>query len=89
MDCLFNFIYTLPPKSSTIVAVLLGFVLIDDLPADKQNVLGNFLVLVGQVIATNAANQDYADGLKNDDETEQIKKDIEDLKKQLSKGKDK
>ncbi|MDD2202870.1 MAG: hypothetical protein PHD78_00535 [Bacilli bacterium] len=83
MDYLFNFIYTLPPKSATIIAVLLGFILIDDLPAEKQNVLGNFLVLVGQVVATNAAQQDYSDGLKPDKEKEQMKNDIERLKKQI------
>lgn len=85
VDYLFNFIYTLPPKSATIVAVLLGFILIDDLPADKQNVLGNFLVLVGQVVATNATQQDYADGLKPDEEKEQMKRDIENLKREIEK----
>jgi hypothetical protein len=85
MEYLFSFIYTLPPKSVTIIAVLLGFILIDDLPADKQNVLGNFLVLVGQVVSTNATQQDYFDGLKPDEEKEQMKKDIENLKKEIEK----
>lgn len=85
MDYLTSFIYGLPPKTSTLVAVLLGFVLIDDLPADKQNVLGNFIQLIGQVISTNATNQDYVDNLEPDEEKEQIKKDIETLKKQISK----
>jgi hypothetical protein len=85
MDNIANFIYNLPPKNLTLLGVLLGFALIDDLSADKQNVLGNFLVLVGQVISTNAAAQDYADGLVPDKEKEQMKNDIDNLKKQMAK----
>ncbi|MFA5407777.1 MAG: hypothetical protein WC343_03295 [Bacilli bacterium] len=85
MEYIANFIYTLPPKTFTLVSVLLGFILIDDLPADKQNVLGNFIALVGQVISTNATQQDYIDSFSRDEEKEQMKKDIEDLRKQLAK----
>jgi len=85
MDNIANFIYTLPPKTFTLVATLLGFILIDDLPADKQNVLGNFIILVGQVLATNATQQDYIEGLSPDQEHEQMKRDIEKLQEQISK----
>lgn len=85
MENLTGFIYSLPPKTFTLVSVLLGFVLIDDLPADKQNSLGNFIILVGQVIATNATQQSYVDNQKPDEEKEQMKNDIETLKGQIAK----
>lgn len=85
MEYLFNFIYQLPAKSFTLVAVLLGFILIDDLPADKQNVLGSFLSLIGDVISTNATQQNYIDEKENDCETKKIIKEIEQLKEQIKK----
>ena len=83
MEDLFDMIFRLPPKALTMVSVLIGFVLIDDLPAEKQNVLGSFLSLIGDVISTNATNQDYAEGISRDRDDEQLKQDIEELKKQV------
>lgn len=53
MDDLFN----LNPKVSTAVCVLIAYLLIDDLTANEQNVLGNWLMLISQLIITNAAAQ--------------------------------
>lgn len=53
MDDLFN----LNPKVSTAVCVLIAYLLIDDLNANEQNVLGNWLMLISQLIITHAAAQ--------------------------------
>lgn len=47
--------FDLPPRTLTLIALLLGFVMIDDLTADEQNALGNFLQLIGQTLETNSA----------------------------------
>ncbi len=45
------------PKTFTIAAVIIGFALIDDLTANEQNSVGNWLMLVGQILETNAGQQ--------------------------------
>ncbi len=42
-----------PPKIFTLSAVTIGYLLLDDTTAEEQNALGNWLMLVAQVICTN------------------------------------
>ena len=42
------------PKVFSFSAVVVGYLLIDDLTANEQNALGNWLMLVAQVLCTNA-----------------------------------
>ena len=44
----------IPPKLFSISAVAIGYLLIDDTTANEQNALGNCLMLVAQVLSTNA-----------------------------------
>lgn len=44
----------IPPKAFTISAIVIGYLLIDDTTANEQNALGNWLMLVAQVLCTNA-----------------------------------
>ena len=44
----------IPPKLFSLSAVLVGYILIDDTTANEQNALGNWLMLVAQVLSTNA-----------------------------------
>lgn len=43
-----------PPKIFSFSAVVVGYLLIDDLTANEQNALGNWLMLTAQVLCTNA-----------------------------------
>lgn len=43
-----------PPKLFTLSAIVVGYLLIDDTTANEQNALGNWLMLVAQVLCTNA-----------------------------------
>lgn len=43
-----------PPKVFTGSAVVIGYLLMDDTTANEQNALGNWLMLVAQVLCTNA-----------------------------------
>lgn len=49
-----NFIPDIPPKLFTLSAIAIGYLLIDDTTANEQNALGNWLMLVAQVLCTNA-----------------------------------
>ncbi len=42
------------PKLFSFSAVIVGYLLIDDMTANEQNALGNWLMLTSQVISTNA-----------------------------------
>ena len=42
------------PKLFSLSAVIVGYILIDDMTANEQNALGNWLMLVAQVLSTNA-----------------------------------
>ena len=49
-----NLIPNISPKAFSFSAVVVGYLLIDDMTANEQNALGNWLMLVAQVISTNA-----------------------------------
>ncbi len=44
----------IPPKLFSMSAVVVGYILIDDMTANEQNAVSNWLMLVAQVLATNA-----------------------------------
>lgn len=44
----------IPPKLFTLSAVAVGYILLDDATAKEQNALGNWLMLVAQLLCTNA-----------------------------------
>ena len=50
-----NLIPNVPPRVFTLSSVVVGFLLLDDLNANEQNALGNWLMLVAQLLCTNAA----------------------------------
>lgn len=43
-----------PPKLFSLSAIAVGYLLLDDLTANEQNALGNWLMLTAQVLCTNA-----------------------------------
>lgn len=49
-----SLIPNIPPKLFTFSAIAVGYLLIDDTTANEQNALGNWLMLVAQVLCTNA-----------------------------------
>lgn len=57
MNKIYNDLFNLNPKYSTSISFILGLVLINDLNAVEQNMLGNWIILLGQTILTNAASQ--------------------------------
>ncbi len=44
----------IPPKLFTLSAVAVGYILLDDSTSTEQNALGNWLMLVAQLLCTNA-----------------------------------
>lgn len=53
----FDDLFNLNPRLSTSISFILGLVLIDSLSTPQQNMLGNWIILLGQTILTNASAQ--------------------------------
>ena len=49
-----SIIPNVPPKLFSLSDVAVGYLLIDDMTANEQNALGNWLMLTAQVLCTNA-----------------------------------
>lgn len=47
----------LNPKLYTLTAIIVGFLLINDYNSYEQNAIGNWFMLVGQLLESNAAQQ--------------------------------
>lgn len=60
-------IFGLPSKTLVLLGVIIAYVMMDDLNANEQNALGNFLMLIGQALETNAAIIQAQQGNSNDD----------------------
>ena len=58
----FNDLFNTNPKVSTTAGFILGMILIDGLTAFEQNMLGNWIILVGQTVLTNASSQNLIEG---------------------------
>lgn len=84
------------PTAYTLSAAILGFLLIDDTTANEQNALGNWLMLVAQVLCTNAyflqlKTQNQQNTTPTNEETiimmqkmiNALTKEVNDLKKQI------
>ena len=84
-----NLIPNVSPKIFSGRAVIVGYLLIDDLTANEQNALGNWLMLTAQVLCTNAYYKQLLQERKNDtftskDEINMLKKVVEALTKEIS-----
>ena len=66
----------IPPKLFSFSAIAVGYLLIDDATAREQNALGNWLMLVAQVLSTNAFYRQVMQerGLEEEKTTESGKK---------------
>ena len=71
----------IPPKLFSLSAVAIGYILIDDTTANEQNALGNWLMLVAQVLSTNAFYRAVIVMLEK--MVKALEKEIENIKKNM------
>ena len=53
----FDDLFNINPTYSTSIAFILGLLLVSDLNTPEQNMLGNWIILLGRTILTNASAQ--------------------------------
>ena len=71
--------FDLPPKLMAALGTVIGFALMDDLTADQQNSLGNFLMLISQLLETSANQKILLQDLENAKQSEQLNQTIQQL----------
>lgn len=85
-----SLIPNIPPKLFSFSAVAVGYLLIDDTTANEQNALGNWLMLVAQVLCTNAyykqvmQERGIDNNANNTNTIEMMKKMINALEKEIN-----
>lgn len=55
----------IPANTFTVSAFAIGLILIDDLTPAEQNSIGNWFMMIGQVLATNASQQQVINNANN------------------------
>ena len=75
--------FALPPELMTAIGTVLGFALIGDLTADQQNSLGNFLMLIAQILETNASQLQFLQDLEQDKTISAMQAQLDALQKQV------
>lgn len=73
--------FSLPPAQFALLSALLGVLLTDNLDADQQNSLGNFIVGVGQTILVSAAQAVIVKN--NNEKNDHLRQQIKAIKKQI------
>ena len=87
-----NLIPNIPAKAFSLSAIVVGYLLIDDLTANEQNALGNWLMLTAQVLSTNAfykqvqqeRSTNVTDNMNNNDSNITIKENVAILQKMVN-----
>lgn len=60
-----NIISNINSKTFTLSAVIIGYILIEDSTPAEQNSLGNWFMLIGQILCTNSAQQQVINNKNN------------------------
>ncbi len=85
-----SIIPNISPKAFSFSAIIVGYLLIDDLTANEQNALGNWLMLTAQVLCTNAyykqvqqERSTFNKNVSNEDGIEMLKKMVNALNEEI------
>lgn len=75
--------FCLPPEVLTALGVVAGYALVGDLTADQMGVLGNVLILMGQILATVSAQEALLQGQGQDKELQALWAAVRELQEKL------
>lgn len=75
-------------KTDTLLAFILGYILIDNLSSTEQNALGNWLMLVAQTLCTSGSsrfNRDWKNHINSNSDTIDMRKILKTAEESLDK----
>jgi len=79
-----RFLHTLDPTEYTIVSVIIGILISQNLSINEKNSLGNFIIQVGQIMLTISAQENLLTNLVHSNTHDNIQDRLNDLEKQLN-----
>ena len=77
--------FNLPGEVMSALAVILGFALLGDMTSDEQNSLGNFLMLISQILETTATQRQLLEAQQGDAQMAEIQNQLKDILTRLEK----
>ena len=77
--------FNLPGEVMSALAVILGFALLGDMTSDEQNSLGNFLMLISQILETTATQRQLLEDRQSNAQMAEIQNQLKDILTRLEK----
>ena len=71
--------FNLPGEVMSALAVILGFALLGDMTSDEQNSLGNFLMLISQILETTATQRQLLEDRQSNVQMAEIQNQLKDI----------
>ncbi|MBR5284138.1 MAG: hypothetical protein IKU27_03725 [Clostridia bacterium] len=81
-----SFFFDMPSELMTALATVLGFALLGDMDADQQNAVGNFLMLIGQILTTDATQAQTLQARLDADQQKALEERVRRLEERLNNG---
>ena len=81
-----SFFFDMPSELMTALGTVIGFALLGDMDADQQNAVGNFLMLIGQILTTDATQAQTLQARQDADRQKALEERIRRLEEQLGSG---
>lgn len=81
-----SFFFDMPSELMTALATVLGFALLGDMDADQQNAVGNFLMLIGQILTTDATQAQTLQARQDADQQKALEERVRRLEERLNNG---
>ena len=78
-----SFFFDMPSELMTALGTVIGFALLGDMDADQQNAIGNFLMLIGQILTTDATQAQTLQARQDAEQQKKIEARIRRLEERL------
>ena len=79
-----RFLHKLDPNEYAIASAIIGFLISNGLTTNEKNSLGNFIIQVGQILITIAAQENLLINSNHSNSHIDLEKRIDDLERQLN-----
>ena len=78
-----DFFFDMPSELMTAMGTVLGFALLGDMTALQQNSLGNFLMLIAQILETNSSQKQLLEARQSAQTMAEMQDAIQQLQQEL------
>lgn len=79
-----SFFFDMPSELMAALGTVMGFALMGEMDADQQNAVGNFLMLIGQILTTDATQAQTLQARQSADQQKQLEMRVRDLEQQMA-----